>query len=181
MAVNVNTTQDKSGSQRAPHSNWVKALLLVAAIILLLFLLCKCNAGNGGEPSTMDGVTFGVIDTEEKSNGSSNGDAPLSASSFQVFINTRADVESDGHFEPLIQNTDENQNACWVEIIDDTGSVVYESEVVQPGYKIERDTLNDTIARGRHDCQTVFHVLRGEDKASGDVSSIVVNMILVQR
>lgn len=130
-----------------------------------------------------DGVTFGVIEMEGQEDWDLQAEVNdiVTENQFQVFIDTLVHVELDGHFEPLIQNSDVNKNPCWVELIDDDGSVIYVSDMIRPGYKIERDILNNSIAQGKHDCQAVFHVLRSESKSDGEVSSVVVNVTLVQR
>ena len=179
----VERDEKKAVEKKRRVPRWVKVLLFVAAVILLLLLLLhSCGSGAGDRKPGTDGVTFGVIDAGEKTREDLLRDlnAVVDENQFQVFVDTLVDVDADGHFEPMIQNVSSNPGPCWVEIIDDDGSVIYESDVVEPGYKIERDVLDKTIVRGRHDCQAVFHVLKAGDE-SREVSSVVVNMILVQR
>ncbi len=56
-----------------------------------------------------------------------------------------------------IENIPGNQYAMRVRITrDDTGIVVYESKLIDPGYYIEKSKLTSPLEKGRYDCTAVF-------------------------
>lgn len=138
------------------------------------------------DPGQPDGVTLGAIDV-----GAGDGRTPIdlqkmvndavSEKEFRVFIDTKVIVEPDGSFKPRIQNVEANHYACWVEIVDEDGGIVYESDVLEPGYKIESDRLAAPLGGGRHACEARFHVLRGTDRSSGEINSTSARIELIQR
>lgn len=166
------------------RSVWKKvaAIAIIVLIILLLFVRCSGKreaVGNGS-------VTFGVIDVDDPGGDGARdlqalANAVLEENMFRVFITTRMEVDREGAFAPMIQNTSVNRHPCWVEILDDDGSTIYESDVIEPGYKIERDVLSEPLTRGKHDCKAYFHVMEAADKDGKEIDIVGVDVTMVQR
>lgn len=163
---------------------------LFVSVTLLIVLLVILNKGNteANKPKPEgSGVTLGVIDNElieNKTNSDTDIQEEISKTNtdnqFIIFIDTRIECESDGYFEPMIQNSENNHYACWVEIVDN-GETIYSSDVVQPGYKIEHDILENTLIKGKHDCQAIFHIISGDTKESEEINNISVNIAFIQK
>lgn len=178
--------EEYDGAPRKKRRKWPKVAAMIAIIIIIILLLLRSCNGGRPVPEPGDGVSIGVIDegnvppTKSPLDPQTEVDGIVAENQFQVFINTRMEVLPDGHFEPLVQNSEANRYACWIEIVDGD-EVLYSSDIVRPGYKIERDMLNGKLTRGRHDCQALFHVLKGEDMDSGEINTVNVNVVLVQK
>lgn len=175
-----------SGDGRArKRPVWKKVAAIAVIILLILLLLTRC--GHGEDPSASGSVMFGVIDVGDAGDGDGAPDlqelanAALEENMFRVFIATRMEVDMEGAFAPMIQNTSVNRHPCWVEIVDDDGSTVYESDMVGPGYKIEQDVLPEPLTRGKHDCKAYFHVMEGADKDAREINAICIDVVMVQR
>lgn len=178
--------EEENSSKKKQKKKWPKIVFLIALILLLLLLLRACG---GNRHNVLDGVTFGVIDMGAGDGSQTPGqsvdlqamvDGIVAENQFMVFINTRIESDPDGRFAPLIQNSQANHHACWVEIVDGE-ETIYKSDVIRPGYKIEYDILKEPLARGKHDCQALFHVLKGDSKDSGEINVVGVNVVFVQK
>lgn len=179
---------EEDGGDSKKKRKWPKVVAIIVIIIIIILLLLRSCTSTGGRPvpEPGDGVSIGVIDkgeappTESLPDPQKEVDGVVAENQFQVFINTRMEVQPDGHFEPLVQNSEANRHACWIEIVDGD-EVLYRSDIVKPGYKIERDVLSGKLTRGRHDCQALFHILKGEAMDSGEINTVSVNVALVQQ
>ena len=148
-------------SEKKRH--YIRNTLIIIGIILLLLLLIRC--GSSGTPKTggTGNVTFGVIDP---GNGTPKYDVQelvnsiVAESEFQVFINTDIQVSSTNDANVKIQNIKQNHHSCFVEIVDNSADVVlYESDNIPPGYKVEHSVLDESLSSGVHDCTAFFHVI----------------------
>lgn len=175
--------QKKDDSKKKWERRLIRVGIVLLLILLLLLLLRTCGAKNN---EIVDGVTIGVIDMDE---GETNGNytdlqalvnSIVDENQFLVFIDTRIVCLPDGRFFPRIQNSEPNHHACWVEIVEGD-KTIYESDVLQPGYKIERDKLKTKLSEGSHECQALFHVLKGDTKGDGEINVVKVNVTLNQR
>lgn len=67
----------------------------------------------------------------------------------------------------LIQNSEHNKNDQQVYIYSSDDVLLYKSDIIPPGYKIESARLLETLEAGEYECRAEFHVLDSDtnDKA----------------
>ena len=82
-------------------------------------------------------------------------------SMFQVFINSEMVVTSNNQVDFRIQNTENNFHPCYVEIMENQ-KTLYKSDIINPGYKLESDELDENLEPGVHNCVAYFHVLNDD-------------------
>lgn len=148
-------------------------ITILCAVLLFVFVYkgASDSIGSGN-------VTFGIIDVvsdeSDLSEQQALADSMTDESMFQIFINTDITVDSDGVADLLVQNSIKNCYACYIELVDDGGNSIYKSDVIAPGYKLERDAVQNLDA-GRHDCVAYFHVL---DASGQEFNKIGVNVVI---
>lgn len=83
---------------------------------------------------------------------------------FQMEINARPEVNAQsGRCNLMIGNPEENKWDIRVELVlDETGTKIYESEVLQPGNRQAYITLDSIPKAGEHSVTAIFYLL-GED------------------
>lgn len=157
------------------------AIVIMVGIIILLCCLSQCShrlESNGN-------ITFGVIEVQSALNDTVDlqklANEIVAQDSFRVFIATRIEVDKTGAFCPLIQNAAANRYACRVELVDEFGCTIWISGIVEPGYKIECASLNESLIRGMHNCKAYFHVLESADENAAEVNAIGVDISVIQR
>lgn len=181
---NMPRVSDDSDKKAKKRSIWKKVATI--AIILLILLLCLSKCCHGGDSAGNGNVKFGVIDIENPSGAGTRdlqamANEVLEENMFRVFITTHMEVDREGAFAPMIQNTSVNRHPCWVEILDDDGSVIYESDMIEPGYKIEQDVLLGLLTQGKHDCKAYFHVMEAASKDAREINAIGIDVVMIQR
>lgn len=151
--------KDKNGrwvrqdEKKGKKKGLIRGLLLVVLVLLLLLLLRTCSGGNK-KPS---GITQGVIDLPNREDAQKLVNEAVEEGMFQVFMNTAVPVGEDGLAELLIQNSANNHYSAYVEIYHGQ-ELFYRSELIEPGYKLERDRLLVDLAPGSYSCTAQFHV-----------------------
>lgn len=144
-----------------------------------VLLLCICLAGWHVLDSGSGNVNFGVIDSVGISDEKLQemADEIVDDSLFQIFINTDMTLDSDGMTDFLVQNTVQNFYDCYIELLNEDGESVYTSDVIQPGYKLERDVVKSGLHDGSNACLVYFHVL---DDAGQEINQIGVNVTVTK-
>lgn len=145
-----------------------KAIVVISAIVIIILLLLR-SCGISKEV-----VEYGVIDLPDKTTAMQMVNDAVERGMFQVFMNTEVSLDKDGYASLLIQNSEANHYPCYV-LIEHDGKIIYQSEIIQPGYKIERDKLMADIGPGVHDCNAYFCVL---DELGAELNRIGVNVTI---
>lgn len=133
---------------------WNKVItigLLVVIIILLLMLLRCCNKECGK-------AVWGVIDVPESYDMQGVVNSVVEDGMFKIFINANMRVDENGEADILIQNDEQNNYPAYV-TIHSGEELIYKSEVILPGYKIEKDKMLVNLETGVHECTATFHML----------------------
>lgn len=154
-----------------------KKFAICAILAVFACLVAIWHFGFSEKPS--GNVTFGVIDSVGTV-GSDSQDAvdnAVAENMFQIFINTDITLDSDEMADLLVQNTARNHYACYIELVDEDGGSFYKSEVIEPGYKLERDAVSG-ISAGRHACVAYFHIL---DDAGQEINQIGANVFVTKQ
>ncbi len=188
MIVHTNGSVRKQRNSLNTKRVIILGAILLLLVLLILFVMSRCSAQD--EPVSPSpapgGVTIGVIDDPAEVNVSGKDiqtilNEQVMEGMFRVFISTHMDVDEEGNFQPMIQNVGRNKFHCWVEIIDEHDNVLYETDVIPPGYKVEEDTMEPLAAKGLTECEAIFHIIDGSTKAAVEVNSVSVAIDIVQK
>lgn len=152
-----NTKRDKKKSRK---TLW--AVIVILVLIILALMLKSC----GAEPQELQfspsgEIVQGEIELMDQETLQNKVNEVVEKGMFQVFMNTKIQVDSQNTMNVKIQNNQSNHYDCYV-IITMDGKNIYQSAVLSPGYKLERDTLPINLGEGTHECVAYFCVLNEE-------------------
>lgn len=142
--------------KRAKIIQVIHTLVIIALMILIFILRCKCPPG--------------TIHTGEGGN--------VGVAGFSALMNTNVEFEdglSRGSFN--IKNVESNVYPVTVQIVrNDTEEAIYQSEEILPGYMIEDAQLLQSLPAGTYDCTAYFSVL---NKSGGTVISKIGTSVTI--
>ena len=142
----------------------IDIILVIIIVILasaLLFTRCSSNSGDQVTENT-GGVQMGIIDMpESKEDIQGRLNEIVEKGMFQIFINTDISIDKQNMADVMIQNSMNNHYDCYVEILYQN-EIIYKSDILKPGYKIEFDTIDKFNESGEYDCIAYFHVIDSE-------------------
>ena len=147
------TLENSKDNRNKKKKQLVRIGLLVLLVLLLLLTLFQCSKDTGDSR-----VTQGIIDIPEGYDIQGEVDKAVEEGMFKIFINTNIKVNQDGNANLLIQNDAENHYPVYV-TIQHNEDVLYKSDVIHPGYKLETDKLLIDLDPDTYDCTATFHVL----------------------
>ena len=131
-----------------------KITIVIIVLISLLLFLVRCN------PLRSD-ISKGEIDWDQPRASrdlQAEIDKAVEQGMFNVFMNTNVvfkDGQSKGNM--MIQNIETNRYPMYVEIYHDN-TLLYKSDIIDPGYKIEEAKLDTPLSKGTYDCTAYFYV-----------------------
>jgi len=170
------------------HKKGIKIAGIVAAALLIIFLLTRCFGGGGkDEPDKIQGeddipvnasdtipdgnnsddIQSGTITPSGEDNSSdlqTEVNETVEDGMFNVFINTAIYLDNGtSKANLLIQNSKNNKRPAIVEIYrKDNDEMIYQSAVIPAGSKIEKAALNTVLSKGTYPCVAYFNVLDSE-------------------
>lgn len=151
--------------EKKKKSIWKKILLIIIIVILLLLCIRACGVGSH-DPG---GLELGVIDQNELDSEADRErlqqtlNQQVEAGMVSIFMNTEVTVDPDGEADWLIQNIEQNHFSLQIDIKEESsGTVIYSSPIVPPGYKIESDRVTKTLSSGSHACLAEFSIIDPE-------------------
>ncbi len=166
--------------------NILKIAGVVGVSLLIILMLTQCLGGcfrtdNEGKPNDENGNTnpgvsenvptgdieAGTIDIVDEDNNrdlQAEVNEAVEDGMFNVFINTEIYLENGrSKANLLIQNSKNNKRPVVVEIrMRDTDEVIYRSDVIPAGSKIENAELGKVLSKGTYLCIAYFNVLNPE-------------------
>lgn len=161
------TFENKSEKEENKKKKWmVRIGILVLLIIILLLLLSRCGCGCGSEDGR---IVQGVIDIPESYDIQGEVDRAVEEGMFKIFINANIHIKPNGSANLLIQNDADNHYPVYV-TISHNEEMLYKSDIIHPGYKLESDKINFDFGPGVYDCVAAFHVL--DKNQSDEINSI---------
>lgn len=173
---NMELTENESQKKKPI---WKKILILILIIILLLLCIHACSGGTA-DPG---GLELGVIDQGELSTEEDRErlqaalNQQVEAGMVSLFMNTDISVTNDGEADWLIQNVEQNHYSLQIDVKDEeTGTLIYSSPIVPPGYKVESDTVIETLSAGSHPCLAEFSVIDPETSAQINRIGLKINV-----
>ena len=131
-----------------------KIIIVIIVLISLPLFLVRCN------PLRSD-ISKGEIDWDQPRASrdlQAEIDKAVEQGMFNVFMNTNVvfkDGQSKGNM--MIQNIETNRYPMYVEIYHDN-TLLYKSDIIEPGYKIEEAKLDTPLSKGTYDCTAYFYV-----------------------
>ena len=152
---------NKSTAKDKIKKNW--AVILILLIIAILSIVMISEGGFGRNTSDLE---FGSIDWEEPEDLQQKVNDAVAAGMVNVFMNTNVYLDDGGsEANLLIQNSEHNPGPIQVDIRTvDTDELLYSSEVIPVGYKIENAPLLIDLDAGTYDCMATFTVLDPDDE-----------------
>lgn len=130
------------------------------SILFLLFFLFKCQCGNSNYNEISKG-SIEIVEPHSNRDLQEEVNKALNDGMFNIFMNTVPTFEngkSKGNL--LIQNIESNNVPVIVEIYEKDGNeLIYKSEKLLPGYKIEEAQLSKELEKGTYDCIAYFNIL----------------------
>lgn len=151
--------KDISSLKRSRTFTYICMIILFILLLVLLSLRCTCP-----KPSKDSVIEEGNIDIptfKTSQELQDEVDKAVSDGMFNVFMNTNVIFE-DGSTKGnlLIQNTKTNNNQVVVEIyLNDTNELIYKSDKIPVGYKIEKDVLLKDLDKGKYKCTAYFNAI----------------------
>jgi len=136
-----------------------KIITFIIMLLLLLLLLTRCcSSCSNLSPSD---ISQGAIEWNQPRASrdlQAEIDKAVEQGMFNVFMNTNVvfkDGQSKGNM--MIQNIETNRYPMYVEIYHDN-TLLYKSDIIEPGYKIEEAKLDTPLSKGTYDCTAYFYV-----------------------
>lgn len=129
-------------------------LLLVIIGVLLYLLLNSAKTPSNRDPNALVGQIEGK--TQEEIQAELN--KIVEDGMFNISINSMMTFESGtAEGDVRVENIPANHMLMSVQIkLDDTGQVVYETGIIEPGYHIQNDKLDVPLAKGVYHATAMF-------------------------
>lgn len=153
-------SQEQEPNNKKKKRNKIIAFLIMLLLLLLLLTRC-CSSCSNMTPSDTSDISQGEIEWNQPRASrdlQAEIDKAVEQGMFNVFMNTNIafqDGQSKGNM--MIQNIETNRYPMYVEIYHDD-TLLYKSDIIDPGYKIEEAKLDTPIPKGTYDCTAYFYV-----------------------
>lgn len=148
------------------RKNKLNVIMLITVIILLILLIII----NLNSTDIKKGSLSSEYGTQEMQKSEDDGNYY----GFLIFCNSNIQVRNN-KANILAQNSENNDSPCIIKLYDDSDNLLYESDILNPGYYIEEVELNADLENGTYDGRVVFDVL---DNSGSIKSSMTVNVNL---
>lgn len=161
--MNNEEIRDEPQSQEQEQNNKKKKrnkiITFIIMLLLLLLLLTRCCSSCSN--MTPSDISQGEIEWNQPRASrdlQAEIDKAVEQGMFNVFMNTNV-VFKDGNSKGnmMIQNIDTNVYPMYVEIYNND-NLLYKSDIIDPGYKIEEAKLDTVLSKGTYDCTAYFYV-----------------------
>lgn len=143
----------------------IGSYILIVILFVLLFLF-KCNCPMNMDNSGLEKGSIDFVQPKSDRNLQEEVNKAVEAGMFNVFMNTDIVFENGNEKgNLLIQNVETNPNPVFVEIyLKDTYDLIYKSDEIPVGYKIEEGSLSKSLDKGTYKCVAYFNVINEESK-----------------
>lgn len=149
-------SQEQEQNNKKKKRNKIIAFLII--LLLLLLLTRCCSSCSNMTPSDISQGEIEWNQPRASRDLQAEIDKAVEQGMFNVFMNTNI-VFQDGNSKGnmMIQNIDTNVYPMYVEIYNDD-NLLYKSDIIDPGYKIEEAKLDTALSKGTYDCTAYFYV-----------------------
>ena len=150
-------SQEQEQNNKKKKRNKIIAFLIMLLLLLLLLTRC-CSSCSNLSPSDISQGEIEWNQPRASRDLQAEIDKAVEQGMFNVFMNTNV-VFKDGNSKGnmMIQNIDTNIYPMYVEIYNDD-NLLYKSDIIDPGYKIEEAKLDTALSKGTYDCTAYFYV-----------------------
>lgn len=150
-------SQEQEQNNKKKKRNKIIAFLITLLLLLLLLTRC-CSSCSNLSPSDISQGEIEWNQPRASRDLQAEIDKAVEQGMFNVFMNTNI-VFQDGNSKGnmMIQNIDTNVYPMYVEIYNDD-NLLYKSDIIDPGYKIEEAKLDTVLSKGTYDCTAYFYV-----------------------
>lgn len=157
-------TQEQEENKKKKRNRIIEVIIIIILLLLLLTRCCGSCSNLSNSPSssaTTTDISKGEIDWDQPKASrdlQAEIDKAVEQGMFNVFMNTNIafqDGNSKGNM--MIQNIETNRYPMYVEIYHDN-TLLYKSDIIEPGYKIEEAKLDTPLSKGTYDCTAYFYV-----------------------
>lgn len=140
--------------------------LLLFLFLLLLLCLTRCIGEIRDDKAT---PIRGTLNLEINSNSSKWNNEEIQAAVnkavdegyFDATMNTSINLrEKDQQANLFIYNNPDNKYSTYIDIKTASGEKIYSSQIIEPGFKVEYDYLDQELASGSHKCIATFNILK---------------------
>lgn len=145
----------------------LNVIMLITVILICTLLVITINITN---TDIKKGSLSSEYGTQEMQKSEDDGNYY----GFLIFCNSNIQVRNN-KANILAQNSENNDSPCIIKLYDDSDNLLYESDILNPGYYIEEVELNADLENGTYDGRVVFDVL---DNSGSIKSSMTVNVNL---
>lgn len=149
------------------RKNKLNVIMLITVILICTLLVITINITN---TDIKKGSLSSEYGTQEMQKSEEDGNYY----GFLIFCNSNIQVRNN-KANILAQNSENNDSPCIIKLYDDSDNLLYESDILNPGYYIEEVELNADLENGTYDGRVVFDVL---DNSGSIKSSMTVNVNL---
>ena len=136
--------------------------IIVIAIIVAITINNKNKDMQKGSLNFNSGITQEILNEQ------------ADKTRFIVMVNTNI-VVSDGEANLMIENPEENSNKCLVDIYDENDRLIYQSDIIPPGYYIEKAKLFEHMDSGEHTGKAVFNILN-DNSETKSTATVKINL-----
>lgn len=149
--------QSQEQNNKKKKRNKIIAFLIMLLLLLLLLTRC-CSSCSNLSPSDISQGEIEWNQPRASRDLQAEIDKAVEQGMFNVFMNTNV-VFKDGNSKGnmMIQNIDTNVYPMYVEIYNND-NLLYKSDIIDPGYKIEEAKLDTVLSKGTYDCTAYFYV-----------------------
>lgn len=163
--------KDRKLLKRLKVHTIIQYILIIILFILLFLMRCTCG-------SDMKKGTINMEQPKSRADLQKDVDESVLNGMFNVFMNTTPvfeDGKSKGNL--LIQNVETNKAPVIVEIYNKVDNkLIYKSDELPAGYKIEQGRLLMDLDKGIYDCVARFRVLDAETKETKNIIGLNVTI-----
>lgn len=171
---NIRNNEDirEDGGNKESRNNKYKVIILL--ILFLLFMtLIVCGSYNIVKEKQLSKTIpeKGTISLENSADASGwdneeiqrRVNQQVADGYFNATMNTELKLK-DGKSKAnlYIYNNPSNKYNTIVELKDNKDNIIYTSNLVKPGYKIEEDVLDKQLSKGKHEYIAQFNIYEGE-------------------
>lgn len=136
----------------------IGALGIIVAVIIVL-VIAFSQDGSDMQKGSLN-LTSG---TQQDLNDRAN------ETGFIVIANTNVIVKNNqANF--MLENPEENNNKCQVDIYDENDRLLYQSDIIPPGYYIESAELFEELDAGEYSGKAVFNILNDSNETKSTAS-----------
>lgn len=151
----------------------IAIIAILAAIGIGIYMFMDSTQYRGGTLGQLDGKTQEEIQAEI--------DRVVEEGMMNISISSVIEFENGGaEGEVKIENSPANHYLMQVEIsLNDTGEVVYTSEILEPNYHIQYATLDVNLPAGSYPCTATFYALDPDtEELVGQAAAAVTLVVL---